>query len=121
MTNYAALQASSTRASNAVVVQTGLGLGLAGALLLVQLTGGQNLAPVSSISALRHSQVIIQQNSSTFGQYTNLFTGEYEHSRFNFEDSVASFYAQLLSKQQSLGKEFEQVLHDNLWGLLVST
>ena len=35
--------------------------------------------------------------------------------------TVTNFYSQLLSRQQSLGKEFEQVLHDNLWDLLVCT
>jgi hypothetical protein len=121
MDNYAVLQASSTPANSAVIIQPSLSLGLAGALLIAQLSVGQNPAPAPSMSNPRHSQVRILQNSPTFGRYTNLFTGEYEHSKFNFEGSIASFYAQLLSKQQPLGKEFEQVLHDNLWDLLVST
>jgi hypothetical protein len=34
-----------------------------------------------------------------------------------FERSVASFYATLLADQEPLGKEFERVLHENLWNL----
>ena len=36
------------------------------------------------------------------------------------EDALAVLYAELSSKQQPLGKECEQVLHDNLWDLLVT-
>ena len=54
-------------------------------------------------------------------QHTNLLTEEYEYTRLSFEETVATFYTQLLLRQQPLGKEFEQVLHDNLWDLLVTT
>lgn len=42
---------------------------------------------------------------------------EIEPSVSNFEEDISSFYAILLSKQHSLGKEFEKVLYDNLWDL----
>jgi hypothetical protein len=37
----------------------------------------------------------------------------------DFERSITAFYTTLLAKQQPLGKEFEKVLHDNLWDLYV--
>ena len=119
MNNYAVLQAPSTPASNTVIVQTSLGLGLAGVLLLTQLAVGQNLGP--NISPISHSYINIIEHSRTSGQYTNLFTGEYKRPALSFEEGIALFYAKLSSKQQPLGKEFEKVLHDNLWDLLVTT
>jgi hypothetical protein len=71
------------------------------------------------ISLLLSSPVKIEESSSTFGQYTNSFTGEYETPILSFEENVASFYAQLLTMQEPLGREFEEVLYDNLWDLLV--
>ena len=32
-------------------------------------------------------------------------------------ETVSTFYAQFISNQEPLGKEFEQILHDNLWDL----
>lgn len=37
------------------------------------------------------------------------------------QEPIAAFYVKLLSKQEPLGKEFEQVLQDNFWELLVTT
>jgi hypothetical protein len=76
---------------------------------------------LSDVSLLLCPPVKVEHNSNTFGHHTNLFTGEYENQIFNFEENVASFYAQLLAIQEPLGKEFEEVLYDNLWDLLVHT
>jgi hypothetical protein len=37
----------------------------------------------------------------------------------DFEAAVTDFYAKLLANQEPLGKEFERVLHENLWDLYV--
>lgn len=110
MNNYAIQQVSSTVAGSTII---------AGALLVAQLATWQR--PEPTISLLSRPQIIIDEHSKTFGQYTKISIGEDNSSRFSFEESVASFYAKLLSKQEPLGKEFEQVLHDNLWDLLVTT
>jgi len=116
MSNYTIQQASSTAAGSAMMTQAGLGL--MGALLIAQLAVGKN--PEPNVSLLKHPQVRIEENSKTFGQYTNLFI-EHKHLSFSFEETVASFYEQFLVMQEPLGKEFEQVLYDNLWSLIVRT
>ncbi len=37
-----------------------------------------------------------------------------------FEESISEFYKKLLAKQEPLGVEFETVLNDNFWDLLVT-
>jgi hypothetical protein len=37
------------------------------------------------------------------------------------ETELSEFYALLLQSQERLGSEFEKVLHDHLWDLLVRT
>jgi hypothetical protein len=37
----------------------------------------------------------------------------------NVEQTVEALYSTLMQNQESLGKEFEQVLYENLWGLYV--
>jgi hypothetical protein len=54
----------------------------------------------------------------TIGQYGNLFVSA-GTSQTDFEGAVAAFYSMLLAKQEPLGREFEQVLYDNLWELYV--
>lgn len=56
--------------------------------------------------------------NGTFSQLQNAFTGEYtKRSDFDFEGSMATFYATLLGQQEPLGAEFEKILYDNLWEL----
>lgn len=74
-----------------------------------------------AVDKLVRSPIQTEASSKTFGRYTNVFTGEYEDVSLNFEENVSSFYAQLLAIQEPLEKEFKQVLHDNLWDLLVHT
>ena len=110
MNKYAIQQMSSTVAGSAIIV---------GTLLVAQLSTGQYQEP--HVSLLNRPRIIIDENSKTFGQYTKLSIREQQSSEFIFEETMASFYANLLSKQEPLGKEFEKVLHDNLWDLLVTT
>jgi hypothetical protein len=51
---------------------------------------------------------------STHSDHTNLFATV---PLALAAPSIESFYADLLSKQERLGKEFEQVLFANLWNL----
>lgn len=53
----------------------------------------------------------------TVGQHQNTFTGAYSHRKRDPEDAINEYYSGLLTKQEVLGKEFEKVLHDNLWDL----
>ncbi len=119
MTNFAYTveETPNTSACGAIIMQAGFGL--MGLLLVAQLSVGQSSQ--SDTSSLLHHPVKIEGTSNTYGQHTNMFTGEYETSSFGFEETVAAFYAQLLSKQEPLGREFEEILYDNLWDLLVHT
>jgi hypothetical protein len=38
-----------------------------------------------------------------------------------FKNILMEFYKNLLEQQKPLGKEFEQILNDNFWELLVET
>ncbi|MEN6349283.1 MAG: hypothetical protein ABFD08_07815 [Syntrophomonas sp.] len=111
MNNYNINQTSGT---------TVAGLGL-GALFMLQLVNYGMHCQQPDVSQLVQTPIKIEESSKTYGQHSNIFTGEYEDISLNFEEDVASFYAQLLATQEPLGKEFEQVLYDNLWDLLVHT
>jgi hypothetical protein len=63
------------------------------------------------------SHIGISATASQFGN--TLLTASQKTETTGFEESVASFYSSLLSKQEPLGKEFERVLHNNLWNLYV--
>jgi hypothetical protein len=67
-----------------------------------------------------HRSYSVHQNTGTYSQLQNVFTGMYDRYSLNFESTIAHFYADLLSKQEPLGKDFEKVLYDNLWDLYVS-
>ncbi len=109
MNNYTIKHTYSTSAGSAFVM---------GALLMMHLVGH---SPQGKHSLPILPSVAIQESSKTFGQYANIFTGKYEDLNINFEETVGSFYAQLLAAQEPLGKEFEKVLFDNLWDLIVRT
>ena len=53
----------------------------------------------------------------TYSLYQNAFTGDYQSRSLDFEGSMMNFYASLLTKQESLGADFEKVLYNNLWDL----
>jgi hypothetical protein len=54
--------------------------------------------------------------ANTYGVYSSLFTSGRLGATVA-QDSIVSFYSNLLAKQERLGKQFEQVLFDNLWDL----
>lgn len=64
-----------------------------------------------------NANYVTSANSHTFGQYANIFSGDFEREPHQFEASISLFYAKLLARQEPLGKEFEDALYDNLWDL----
>lgn len=64
--------------------------------------------------------VTIAVRPSTVGQFGNLFaTALPQEKTADFEATITDFYSKLLADQEPLGKEFERVLHENLWDLYV--
>jgi len=114
MHNYDIKYEPSTPFSSAVIIVASL-IGT----LMMQPDVGQ--VPQLDLSILLRSPVRVEESSNTFGQHANSFTGEYENQISMFEENIASFYAQFLGMQEPLGKEFEEVLYNNLWDLLVHT
>ncbi|OGP86095.1 MAG: hypothetical protein A2V87_11220 [Deltaproteobacteria bacterium RBG_16_58_17] len=57
---------------------------------------------------------------ATFDHFRTIVMGEYQQESDQFEVHVAKFYTKLLASQESLGAEFEKVLHENLWNLYES-
>jgi hypothetical protein len=83
------------------------------ALLLVSLAAvSQPAIPLADFPTANPTQ-----RSSTIGQ--NIFDNAPQSTTIDFEGAITAFYSTLLAKQQPLGKEFEQVLYDNLWDLYV--
>lgn len=72
------------------------------------------------ILMLQPAKYNISSISSTFDQYSNIFTGEFSNNYVPFVETITDFYAMLLSSQEQLEPEFEQVLHENLWDLYES-
>ena len=111
MNKYEIKQTSSTTSGGVII----------GALMMLELLSPGGSFEQPAVDKLVRSPIQTEASSKTFGRYTNVFTGEYEDVSLNFEENVSSFYAQLLAIQEPLEKEFKQVLHDNLWDLLVHT
>jgi|SRR6266850_2458847 hypothetical protein len=64
--------------------------------------------------------VTIAVSPGTVGQFGNMFAAALPQPKgADFERTVADFYSTLLASQEPLGKEFEKVLHENLWDLYV--
>ena len=57
---------------------------------------------------------------ATFDHCRTIVMGKYQQESDQFEVNVAKFYTKLLASQESLGAEFEKVLHENLWNLYES-
>jgi hypothetical protein len=110
MNNYSAQQVSST---------VSVGVVIFGVLLTSQQSSWNHQKLSKPLSDSYN--IVINEESKTFGRYTKFSIREDESVKLNFEEEVNSFYAKLLSKQEPLGKEFEQILHDNLWDLLITT
>jgi hypothetical protein len=56
-------------------------------------------------------------SSSTHGAHDDLFSAAQLVRILETRPALATFYAELLAKQERLGREFEQVLFENLWDL----
>lgn len=113
MNNYDIKKTSGTSTGTALIT---------GAIFLVGSLGlGLDQCQQDHKSLNLRPNIYIQESSKTFGQYTNVFTGEYENLGLDFDEAVTSFYAEFLAAQEPLGKEFEEVLYDNLWDLIVRT
>jgi hypothetical protein len=54
---------------------------------------------------------------STYGEYLGAFPRAHLGANYGAAQSIVTFYSALLAKQERLGKEFEEVLFDNLWNL----
>lgn len=109
MNSYDTRQASRT-ASNVLVY---------GMLAGSYFTGGAALAvPDVEQQPLRLVPFSTQANLSSSGQVVSILPCDFvDGMETQFEEAVSSFYAQLVESQESLGQEFEQVLHENLWDL----
>lgn len=116
MNEYYTQQASGTAAGAAKIVQAGV---IAATLIMTPFAATQGSSFAKQLS--NYPPFKIGETPKTFGQFANIFSGEYEHARFDFELEVAAFYSNLLATQEPLGKEFERVLHDNLSSLYVRT
>lgn len=62
---------------------------------------------------------MVTSNSDTYAYTRNSLTEIYSTTTasLNFEQAISAFYTQLLSKQEPLDRDFEKILHDNLWDL----
>ena len=73
-------------------------------------TSGQSIPQIQTASAI--------ERPGTVGQFGNVFSRSYDQEENReFEGAIARFYSKLLTDQEPLGREFEQVLHTNLWDL----
>src|SRR5438874_1765402 len=99
MSNYTIRQVSGTSTGSAMV-QAGV-IGFMVLAHLAQLDMQKDTE--HDIALLKPQQVRIQENPKTYGQYANLFTGEFEQSSVSFEETVISFYTRLLETQEPLG------------------
>lgn len=85
-------------------------------------------APITPAQTIRTSQSVPSPASYRFGGVSATF-GQISASPLEdghdhmFSDglfeAVASLYSRLLNDQEPLEKDFEKVLHDNLWNLYV--
>jgi hypothetical protein len=62
----------------------------------------------------------LEHNSSSFDLYRNIITGQFPSQIQDWGLALSSFYTRLLTDQETLGSEFEKILHENLWILYES-
>jgi hypothetical protein len=88
--------------------------GLAAGFMATQLF----LAPAGDHRGVRVAPLLNYKLSpSTYGEHASFFTGAGPVAPAVAAPSIESFYTGLLSGQERLGREFEQVLFENLWEL----
>lgn len=93
---------------------------LSGLLLVASAPGATTPAVALPAISLGPRGYNVPANTGTYSQLQNMFTGMYDRYSLDFDSTISTFYANLLAKQEPLGKEFEKVLYDNLWDLYVS-
>lgn len=67
--------------------------------------------------SLQDSKYIQNNAGSSYGSHRSPFSGALYSQADDFETFAMEFYETLLSKQQSLGSEIENLIHDNLVNL----
>src|SRR5712671_1635827 len=90
----------------------GLATGFMAATLLTPTLGQVDKPRITNVPVL-----IYQTAANTYGVYADIFAPGRLGATALMEHSIMSFYLNLLAKQERLGREFEQVLFDNLWDL----
>jgi hypothetical protein len=113
MNNYVIKHEPETSLGSAIIIAAGL----FGTLILRP----DVAQSTPDLSLIRRPPVRIEQISKTYDKYTNIFTGEYENPNISLEQNLAIFYTKLLTTQEPLEKDFEKILYDNLWELIVYT
>jgi hypothetical protein len=93
--------------------------GTAGSVACVLLLASLAVASQPSMPRAAFPAINPVVRPSTIGQFGNMFDSTSQSTMVDFEGAITAFYSTLLAKQQPLGKEFEQVLYDNLWDLYV--
>ena len=109
MSSYSTKQTSLT-ASNAIVYT----------IFASQLVGGWTAleAQESGEQGLSLLPYEVHASLPSYDQIGKLNSGSFSNDiDQQLMIAVSSFYAQLMERQESLGNEFEQVLHQNLWDL----
>ena len=109
MNSYTTKQTSLT-ASNAIIYT----------IFASQFVGGWSALEVQDGGQQGLSQLPYEVNASlpSYDQIEKLNFGSFSNDiDQQLVTAVSSFYAQLIERQESLGNEFEQVLHQNLWDL----
>lgn len=82
---------------------------------------GMNSQPQPKSNYSRKGYVVDADSDSSYGSVKNAYTGNYNTGTIlEFEDVITNFYTKLVSDQQPLEKEFEDVLFDNLWDMYQS-
>jgi hypothetical protein len=91
----------------------GLAAGFMASQLLLNST-----APLTDSRPNRVTPYIDYASSpSTYGPHASLFTASALTGTAIATSAIDAFYGSLLAQQERLGREFEQVLFDNLWQL----
>src|SRR5712671_1760787 len=76
--------------------------------------------PVSHRAVVPEVRLGTPSTLSTIGQLGSVFASVHSQPQtIDFEAAIGTFYSTLLASQELLGKEFERVLHENLWDLYV--
>jgi hypothetical protein len=102
--------------SNTQTAGTYTAIAALGVTLSLVLSGASNVPSVTKYESMVGNKYSIINNSS-YDSFSNRFTGELQFYPEDFQQEISALYSRLLLSQQSLGKEFEKILVENLWDL----